>query len=81
MAPMFDEDWMAAAEAGTPERVPTGWYCPHCAAETPHILCDGCKTLICETCGYPCACGGDGDDYFDLKAENDFAAGIPERED
>jgi hypothetical protein len=75
---LFDEEWMAAAEA--PEREPTGWYCPECPGETPHILCDGCKTLICETCGYPCGCGGDGD-YFDLKAENDFAADLPERED
>ena len=55
----------------------SGWYCPECAKETPHILCDGCKFLICYVCGYPCACEGDGDDYFDLKFENDLAADLP----
>jgi hypothetical protein len=59
-----------------PER--SGWYCPECGSETRHIQCDGCKSLICDVCGYPCACGGD--DYFDLKWENDFAADLPERE-
>jgi hypothetical protein len=37
----------------------SGWYCPECEKETPHITCDGCKTLICYVCGYPCDCGGD----------------------
>jgi hypothetical protein len=39
----------------------SGWYCPECESETAHITCDGCKFLICYVCGYPCACGGDGD--------------------
>lgn len=40
----------------------------------------GCLCADCE-CGTGCDCGDNGDDYFDLKAENDFAAGLPERED
>jgi hypothetical protein len=50
----------------TPERESerSGWYCPECAKETPHITCDGCKSLICYVCGYPCACGGDSPEMF-----------------
>ena len=58
----------------------SGWYCPECEKESPHILCVGCKSLICRECGYPCGCEGVGGDYFDLKFENDFAADLPERE-
>ena len=42
----------------------SGWYCPECESETRHILCDGCKTLVCEVCGYPCSCGGKDPEIF-----------------
>jgi len=45
------------AEPESHEYERSGWYCPMCEKETPHTLCDGCKSLICGECGYPCACG------------------------
>jgi hypothetical protein len=51
-----------------------------CPRETIPDSCsclEGCECLCadCE-CGCGCDCGDDGDDYFDLKAENDFAADL-----
>lgn len=79
---MTDADYYDRIDLGAGYREQSTTAC--CPRQTIPDSCsclEGCGCLCADCdCGAGCDCGDSGDDYFDLKWENDAAADLPERE-